>query len=58
LRAWLFVDEKNSKQADLYAIGLQEVVDLNTQSFLLQADWAQREEVTFLLARSQNYFKD
>jgi hypothetical protein len=54
----LFVDEKNSKQADLYAIGLQEVVDLNTQSFLLQADWAQREEVTFLLARSQNYFKD
>ena len=41
LRSWLFVNEKN---IDLYAIGLQEVVDLNTTSFLLQTDWAEREK--------------
>lgn len=40
LRAWLFVDPK---PVDVYAIGLQEVVDLNTSSFLLQSDWLERE---------------
>lgn len=41
LRSWLFINEN---QVDLYAIGLQEVVDLNTTSFLLQSDWIEREQ--------------
>lgn len=41
LRPWLFINEKH---VDVYAIGLQEVVDLNTTSYLLQSDWAEREQ--------------
>ena len=41
LRPWLFAHTND--QIDIFAIGLQEVVDLNTQSFLLQSDWIERE---------------
>ena len=40
LKAWLF---SSTETVDIYSIGFQEVVDLNTSSFLLQSDWAERE---------------
>lgn len=41
LRSWLFLHER---EADVYAIGFQEVVDLSTTSYLLQSDWLEREQ--------------
>jgi hypothetical protein len=40
LKPWLFPTQK---KVDVYAIGFEEVVDLNTTSFLLQSDWLERE---------------
>ncbi len=41
LKPWLFLNQK--KTVDIYAIGFQEIVDLNTTSFILQKDWLERE---------------
>ena len=41
LKSWLFVN--NKKPIDVYAIGFQEIVGLNTTSFLLKSDWLERE---------------
>ena len=41
LKPWLFINQKQI--VDIYAIGFQEIVDLNTTSFILQKDWLERE---------------
>jgi inositol polyphosphate 5-phosphatase INPP5B/F len=43
IKPWLHVDPLKQNDIDIYAIGFQEVVDLNTTSFLLQSDWVERE---------------
>jgi phosphatidylinositol-bisphosphatase len=43
LRPWLCAPSPDSKPIDIYALGFQELVDLNTKSLLLNADANDRE---------------